>query len=70
MHTGKCPHCEKVIDRVHAESIDVCDHAQQPAWPGTSFFCLHCETVLSVGFDLLPLLEKAVSGAVVKIQRR
>ena len=54
MNSGKCPKCEKVLNSVKIEKIDVSLNLQ-PKWLGVSYVCPNCSTILSVGIDPIAL---------------
>jgi len=53
-NVGKCPKCEKTLDKIHIESIDVIVRSL-PKWPGISYVCPFCDSIISVGIDPIAL---------------
>ena len=61
MHTGKCPKCEAVLDRVEVEELPA---AAAKVWRSVAYLCPKCKTILSVQIDPIALrgdLNKHVS---------
>ncbi len=67
LHVGKCPKCEKVLDHINLESIEV---GFEPRWRGLSYLCPFCHTVLSVGIDPFSLENDIVDRILEKVPHK
>jgi len=54
IHSGKCPHCQKVINNVKVEDVDIMVGFQSQ-WKGFSYQCPSCNCVLGVQMNPLTL---------------
>ena len=59
MNTGKCPHCESLIEQVEVEDIDLAV-SRQPKWKGFAYHCPACHKVLSIQMNPLSLDDDIV----------
>jgi hypothetical protein len=55
-NTGKCPSCEKIIQKVKVEEIDISDGLQNE-WKCFSYQCPGCSAVLGVQINPVALNE-------------
>jgi hypothetical protein len=68
IHTGKCPKCGRIIDRVDTEAVEIRDGAK--SFKGTSFLCPSCRAVLSVGLDPLRFKTELVNETVAALLKK
>jgi hypothetical protein len=54
INTGKCPKCEKVLQHVDIEPIEIRKDAKR-AFHGVTFLCPDCRTILSAELDPIAL---------------
>jgi hypothetical protein len=59
-HSGKCPHCKKVISRVKVETIQISAGLKE-SYAGVTYVCPGCQCVLAVAMDPLALNADVVS---------
>jgi hypothetical protein len=59
--TGKCPRCERVLQHVDIEPIDIHKDSKR-AFHGVTFVCPDCRTILAVELDPI-----AVTADVVRV---
>ena len=69
IHTGKCPKCERVIDRVTIDQIDAYNQSRN-VFNAVSYLCPHCQTVLSVQIDPLALKTDTVNDLLKALKKR
>jgi hypothetical protein len=71
LRTGKCPKCEKVLQSVKLEQIDVSvNPLTGPTWNGASYVCPHCGAILSVGLDPVALKADTVKEVLKGLGKR
>jgi len=68
INIGKCPKCEKILNSVNLEAIDI-KEGFQSAWHGVSYCCPLCHTVLSVQIDPVALKTDIIEGIAQKLRR-
>ncbi len=66
INSGKCPKCEKTINKVSLEAVDVLV-GFQTQYNGVSYSCPHCRTVLGVGIDPVALMNDTVSKTIQRL---
>jgi hypothetical protein len=65
MNVGKCPKCDSVAYHLLVERVEMRE-GTKPEWPGVSFVCQVCHTVLGVSIDPVALrddIAKCVAAA-------
>ena len=52
MRRGKCPKCEKILNSVNIDDIDLIAKYRSPRrLQGVSYLCPFCDSILGIGFD-------------------
>ncbi len=51
MAAGKCPKCERIVDRVLFEEVNAEQYPRGNAWITVNFLCPYCRTVLGAQID-------------------
>jgi uncharacterized protein with PIN domain len=59
--SGKCPSCDKAVQHVKAEHIEIRRATGHVGVHGVSYVCPHCSKVLGVEADPLAMLNDAVA---------
>lgn len=60
LHSGKCPHCQRVLGYVKAEAIEI-RASTKDKYKGISYSCPSCHSVLSVSMDPLALNQNILN---------
>lgn len=68
INTGKCPKCEKRINHVSMDSIDI--GTLHSTWKGLSYVCPHCHSVLGVQIDPVALKNDCVSEIIEFLEKK
>lgn len=55
-HTGKCQNCQKVIQKVKVEEVEICV-GPESLRQGFSYLCPSCSSVLGIQMDPITLNE-------------
>jgi phage FluMu protein Com len=69
LHSGKCPHCAKVIASTSVETVDLKAGANV-SYKGVSYLCPHCRSVLSVTMDQIAMNVDLVSRLLKTLGKR
>jgi phage FluMu protein Com len=67
LHTGKCPHCDKVLSKVRVEEIDIID-GLRPKYHGMTLVCPFCNKILHVGIDVSKYKESIAIAVADKLK--
>jgi hypothetical protein len=68
-NSGKCPKCDGVAYHVLVERLQMRDGAQAE-WPGVSFVCQICHTILGVSLDPVALRDDIAKRVAAEIKGR
>ena len=67
-HTGKCPHCNQILQKVRFEHLPIHQH-EEKKWIGASLVCPFCQSILSVSVDPIALRNDIVNQVVDHLKR-
>lgn len=67
-HTGKCPHCNQVLQKVRFEHLPIHQHDEKK-WIGASLVCPFCQSILNVSVDPIALRNDIVNQVVDHLKR-
>ena len=66
MSAAKCPHCEALISTVTVLTVDIKDGRR--IWPGGAYACPRCNSIISVGFDPIKVIDETVNRLLKKLR--
>ena len=59
--SGKCPKCEKLVQRARIDDISLSAGPGQTEWRGNAYVCPSCSTILGCEIDPIAIRTEIVS---------